>query len=179
MSKYAVRLAAAAALVPISLALSALPGQAQQVTGTIDVTGTATCNADTGHETWTLHWTITNTLESNVPGRVPAGPALVPITFDVTAADETGVVSADILAAVDPDPIPGASSGLASDGPVPNQVGSVTLTVSGFELGTDIRHDATGTIDLDGSCLIPVTMPPTTAPPAAKAAVEARPAFTG
>jgi hypothetical protein len=182
MFKYASRIAAAAAIVPIAVAIGVMPSQAQTATGTVAVTGTASCNAATGHPTWTLHWTITNTLAVEIPDRVPA-VAPVPQILTVDAAVESGLVDADITDGVSPNPIPANSSATATDGPIGNAVGDVVLTVdySAFETKDSVE----GTVHLDGSCVLvePTTTSTTsttsTAPPAVKTAVTAKPAFTG
>jgi hypothetical protein len=181
MFKYASRLAAIAAVVPISLALSAVPSHALVVNGgSVTVTGTATCNAATGHPTWTLHWTIDNTISIETPTRVPQ-IVLTPELIDINTADESGLVTADILSAVSPNPIPANGSATATDGPVSNElIGDVTLTV-GYS-GEFIEGSANGTVHLDGTCVLvePTTLAPTTtAAPAVKTAVAAAPAFTG
>jgi len=171
------RLAIVAALVPISIALSAAPGQAQVVTtGSVAVTGIATCNTPTGHPTWTINWTIDNTIGIANPGGPPS-----PQTIRITAADETGLVAADILASVNPALMPPNSTATASDGPIPNAIGDVTLTVAWQ--GESQSGTAPGTVHLDGTCLVAATTttaaPTTTAPAAAAPAVAAKPAFTG
>ena len=184
MFKYATRLTAVAAIVPIGLALSAVPGQAQVASGDVTVTGTATCNVDTGHPTWTLHWTIDNTVTIEIPGAAPLGshptPQIVgtPAVVEIESADESGLIEADILSGVAPNPIPADGSAAATDGPVPNAGGDITLSVGWATDGA--KGTAEGTIHLDGTCVLPdVTVAPTTAPPAVKTAVAAAPAFTG
>jgi hypothetical protein len=176
MFKKTSRLAIVAAVVSISFAVSAAPSQALvATTGSITVTGTATCNADTGHPTWTLHWTITNTI-AVVESQDPLVTS--PISMGVDTANESGLVTADIKAAVTPNPIPADGSSTATDGPVPNAVGDITLTVEWSTEGPS--GTSVGTIHLDGSCVLTEpTTTQTTAPPAAKAAVAAQPAFTG
>jgi hypothetical protein len=175
MFKHAFRLAAVAAVVPVALALSALPGSAQVVSGTVTVTGTATCNAATGHPTWTVHWTIDNTIAVEIPARAPA--AATPEDVTVDSAVESGLVSTDLTDGVSPNPIPGNSAATATDGPVPNAVGDITLTVEYHAL--DTKDTVEGTVHLDGTCVLVEPTTSTTAPPAAQAAVQAEPAFTG
>ena len=177
MFKYASRLAAAAAVVPIALALSVLPSQAQTATGTgtVAMTGTASCNAGTG-EIWTLHWTITNTLAVEIPARVPAITPTAQIVT-VEAAVESGLIDADITDGVSPNPIPANSSATATDGPVGNAVGDIVLTVDDHAFNTN--DTAVGTIHLDGSCVLVEPTTTSTAPPAVKTVVVAKPAFTG
>jgi hypothetical protein len=178
MFKYVSRLAAIAAVVPISLALSAMPSQAQVTTGTVTVTGTATCNAQNGHPTWTLQWFIDNTIAVEIPARVPAITA-TPEAMTVDTAAESGLVTADITGSVNPNPIPANGSASAIDGPIGNDVGDVTLTVDYH--GFDVKDTAVGTVHIDGTCVLveATTAAPTTAPPAVKTAVAASPAFTG
>ena len=187
MFKYATRLAAVAAIVPISLALSAMPSHADTDQG-VTLTGTATCNVATGHATWTLHWTIDNQASHEVVDALPRGGASPQSTdFDditVESADESGLVTADILSAVTPNPVPAREMATATDGPVPNAVGDVTLDITWTNNQTDGAN--TATVHLDGSCVlpdVPTTVAPTTtttkAPPAVKTAVVAKPAFTG
>jgi len=177
MFKYLTRVAAMAAIVPIGLALSAAPSHAQVVSGDVVVTGTATCNSGTGHPTWTLHWTIQNTIAVEIPAAVPqVSPTAEVVTVD--AANESGLVTADITSAVAPNPIPASSSATATDGPVPNAVGDVTLTVDYHAF--DVKATAIGTVHLDGTCvLVEPTTTSTTATPAVKTAVATQPAFTG
>ncbi len=123
-----------------------LPSQAQTATGTVAVTGTATCNAGTGHPTWTLHWTITNTLAVGIPVRVPAiTPTAQIVTVDT--AVESGLIDADITDGVSPNPIPANSSATATDGSVGNAVGDIVLTVDYHAF--DTKDTAVGTIHLD------------------------------
>ena len=184
MVKHITRAAAVGAIVPLALALSALPGHAQTATGDVTVTGTATCNAETGHPTWTLHWTIANTVAIEIPsvrsnGSAHAEIATTPVAVQVDSAVESGLITNDITAGVAPNPIPADSSATATDGPVPNATGVITLTVSWSTEGDKGTSDAT--VRLDGTCVLvePTTAAPTTAPPAVKQAVAAAPAFTG
>jgi len=184
MFKYATRLAAVAAIVPISLALSAMPSHAVTDNG-VTLTGTATCNVATGHATWTLHWTIDNQVSHEVAAALPRGGASPQSTdFDditVSSADESGLVTADILSAVTPNPVPAREMATATDGPIPNAVGDVTLDITWTSTQADGSN--TATVHLDGSCVLPdvptTVAPTTTAPPAVKTAVAAAPAFTG
>ncbi len=187
MFKYATRLAAVAAIVPISLALSAMPSHADTDQG-VTLTGTATCNVATGHATWTLHWTIDNQASHEVPNPPSRSGGASPQSTDfdditVSSADETGLVTAHILNAVTPNPVPARGVATATDGPVPNAVGDVTLHISWTNTNTQTAGANTATVHLDGSCVLPdvptTVAPTTTAPPAVKTAVAAAPAFTG
>jgi hypothetical protein len=177
MLKYMSRLAAIVAVVPISLALSATPSPADTAGG-VTLSGTASCNADTGHATWTLHWTILNNATHVVPQRVPQ------VVFDaiqVNFATESGLVDGDITDAVTPNPIPGGGTATATDGPVPNAVGDVTLDIGWSSDFGGVDGNNTATVHLDGTCVLveATTVAPTTAPPAVNTAVAAAPAFTG
>lgn len=184
MFRYISRLAAIAAVVPISLALSAMPSHAQVANGgSVTVTGTATCNAQTGHPTWTLHWVIDNTVTVNLIDRVPQ--VATGTQVNVTAADESGLATTNLQSSVSPNPIPANTSAAATDGPVPNAVGDVTLTIT-YVIGDAVGGTVHGAVHLDGTCVVvapttvaPTTVAPTTAPPAVKTAVTAAPAFTG
>lgn len=184
MFKYATRLVAVAAIVPISLALSAMPSHADTSQG-VTLTGTATCNVATGHATWTLHWTIDNQASHEVPDALPRGGASPQSTdyddITVSSAGESGLVTANILSVVSPNPVPARSVATATDGPIPNAVGDVTLHITWTR--TQTGGSNTATVHLDGSCVLPdvptTVVPTTTAPPAVKTAVAAAPAFTG
>jgi hypothetical protein len=133
----------------------------------VNVTGTAHCNQATGHDTYTLEWTVENTSAS--------------YSLIVQSAVESGAW--DGVVSISPNPIPAASDGTGSDGPVPGDTtGTVTLTVD-WQLNivtAVIDGTSTGTIDLDGSCVTPETT--TTSGPsttAAEAVVRAQPRFTG
>jgi len=184
MFKYAPRLAAVAAIVPIALALSAVPGHADTDQG-VTLTGTATCNADSGGDaTWTLHWTIDNQASHEVADALPLSGGVAPQSTDfdditVSSAVQSGLVTADITSNF-PDPVPARETATANYAPVPNAVGDVTLDISWTD--TQVDGSNTATVHLDGSCVVPVvatTAAPTTAPPAVKTAVAAAPAFTG
>lgn len=132
--------------------------------GGLVVSGTATCNLATGHETWTLEWTATND---------GTGAA------NIDSATESGAWDGSVT--LEPNPVTPGSSASGSDGPVPNaNVGTVTLTVEYTQQGTPLT--AMGSVTLDGSCTdTPPTSETTTTPSTGEVRAEtiARPSFTG
>ena len=182
MLKLVQRLVVGAAAVSMFLALASTPSNAVPVnwSGAVTVTGTASCNAGTGHPTWTLHWTIANTLAYEQVTSGITNAALVSVSVVVQSANETGLVTTDILSAVNPTTIPADGTATATDGPIPNATGDVTLSVGWATDGN--QGTAAGTVHLDGTCVLaePTTVAPTTTAPAAvKTAVAAAPSFTG
>jgi hypothetical protein len=131
----------------------------------LSISGEATCNLETGHETWGLEWSLTN-----------IGPA-----SNIDSAIESGAWDGSVT--VEPNPIPANSSGSGSDGPVPNgNVGTVTLTVNYTQNGQE--KSAVGTIHLDGSCgtVSPSSLTPldsTTTTYGGTSGATATPTFTG
>jgi hypothetical protein len=155
----------AVALAVISL-VTVNPASAGNGVGPIAValvTGTATCNIPTGHDTYQLDWTIENVYPTN---------GLI-----INSAVQSGAWEGPVVVA--PNPILIGASGSASDGPVPGDtVGTVTLTVD-WELDAAVAvvtGTVIGTIELDGDC---TSDEPTTTTTQAAAAAVTRPAFTG
>lgn len=165
MTRVLARLAAPVAVVAL-LALWATPVSAGTVQG-LTVGGRATCNVPTGHETYTLDWTVT---AGSPPGAVQNQPAL-PIGPQIISAVESGAFTGTVT--FTPNPVGWNTTSSGTDGPVPNVAGTVTLTVTYTELNGP-QVTATGTIVLDGLCRLPVT---TTTAPVAVAATQ--PSFTG
>jgi hypothetical protein len=184
MHAVATRAAVAGAAGALVLGLGLAPVDAQVLEPSVSVTGTATCNLDTGHETYALAWSVTNaTIVPVADGAsVPQGS---PGAVDVESAVQSGAWTGPVT--ITPSFLETGDTGTGTDGPVPNTAGTVTLTVSYFYGGAE-NGTATGTIELDGTCTAPEPPAPEPEPEPASTvttraatapAVAARPTFTG
>jgi hypothetical protein len=110
------------------------------ITGAIAtvVAGTVTCNVAAGQETYTLHWSvITGTSAADITGATQSGILTDPVTFT-------------------PSSISSGSTATSADVTIPNQVGSVTITVA-YSVGGTAHTPITGEIDLSGTCVLPAS----------------------
>ena len=173
------RVGAAVAVAAMAIGLTALPSSALRPPLPVTVTGEATCNLATGNPTWTLTWTVTNppVEVQNLDGNGVSGNPSE--TIDITSADQTGAWTGSVDDLVGETVMPGDSV-MGTDGPVPNTTGTVTLTVDYEYFGGELMDQAVGSVELDGSCVLPTTtVDSTTTTAVAADAVAARPAFTG
>jgi len=181
MNKVWGRLGAAGAAAAMVVGLSALPAGAGDISGSIVVTGEASCDTATG--TWSIEWTVSN--EEPIPLEEVSAPAGIDLPFLTATIDDavmsgaaTGTVADLIGDSVGPQ---GSTSATVTG--IPNATGDVMLTVD-FSWGVNGRaasSSSMGEVTLDGSCTPPPTTsePTTTTTAVAADAVQAAPAFTG
>jgi hypothetical protein len=178
------RAGAALAAGSLVLGLTALPGGAQVPEPDVELTGVARCNLATGHETYTLEWTLTNNGESLIPNAVEGELGTQGLVTDLGAIEvldavETGAYEGTLE--FDPEIVyPEGGTAEASDGPVPNQVGVVTAEVTYGWFWDEEVYVVEAEIVLDGTCTAPMpTTESTTTTTAAARPIQVRPAFTG
>ncbi|MCD9625617.1 hypothetical protein [Rhabdothermincola salaria] len=181
--KLSSRVGVAGAAVAMVAGLTALPASAGIPQVDVTVTGEATCNLATGHETWTLAWTVSNTTPVLEPFALNSPAGGIGTAIDITSADQSGAWTGSVDTLVGETVLPGDSV-MGTDGPVPNTTGTVTLTVGYDFYNGDASGEAVGTIELDGSCeaeptTTTTTVESTTTTAVAADAVAARPTFTG
>ena len=175
--KVSARVGAVVAGAAMVIGLTALPSSAGDVVQA-QVSGEATCNSATGNPTWTLTWTVTNPPIQVRPANGTSGNPGE--TIDITSAEQSGAFTGSVTDLVGETVVPGDSV-MGTDGPVPNTTGTVTLTVDYEFDGGELSGEAMGSVELDGSCVLPTTTvePSTTTTAVAADAVQAAPAFTG
>jgi len=177
--KLSARVGVAGAAAAMVLGLTALPASAGRPP-VVTVTGEATCNVATGNPTWTLAWTVANDtpVREQIELNGTAGGSFLDI--DITSAEQSGAFTGSVTDLVGETVVPGDSV-MGTDGPVPNTTGTVTLTVDYEFDGGELSGEAMGSVELDGSCVLPTTTvePSTTTTAVAADAVQAAPAFTG
>ena len=174
--KVSARVGAVVAVAAMVIGLTALPSSAGDVVQA-QVSGEATCNVATGNPTWTLTWTVSNPEILRAEGA--NGAAGLGETIDIISAEQTGAYTGSVTDLVGETVMPGDSV-MGTDGPVPNTTGTVTLTVDYEYFGGEVSGQAVGSVELDGSCVLPTTtVDSTTTTAVAADAVAARPAFTG
>lgn len=138
MNRVLTRLAVAGAATATVLALTPTAANAG-ATGPFTVTGQAVCDTAGPVGRYQLNWTVTNVSQA-------------PFTID--SATESGAFTGTVT--LTPNPVPALGSATGSDGPVPGTTtGVVTLNVN-YTQG-QIQGNRTGTITLDGTCVIPST----------------------
>lgn len=176
MNKLVRRALIAAAAGGMVLGVSAVPASAG-LTAPISISGEAVCNVATGHETYTLNWTITNLTPAQVAG---TNGAAAYGDVNIVSATESGAWTGTVTFTPNPVVFDGQSTG--SDGPVPNVAGTVVLSVDWSSATLDQSGTTTAEVTLDGNCVNPTTTTtaaPTTTMSVQAAAVTAAPKFTG
>ena len=177
MNKLVRRALTAVAAGGMVLGVSAVPASAG-LQAPISITGEAVCNLATGHETYSLNWTITNLIQ-NLPASTTNTPAAYG-DVNIDSATESGAWTGSVT--FTPNPVAIGEQSTGSDGPVPNVAGTVVLSVDWSVNSLDQSGTTTAEVTLDGNCVNPTTTTtaaPTTTMSVQAAAVTASPKFTG